>query len=146
MSTVPFKAALMEQLVLDEGKVPHAYTDSLGFLTIGVGRLIDKKRGGGLSDDEIFYLLSNDVTKKYNHLVAELPWIVLLDEVRQATLVNMAFQLGVEGLLKFTNTLAMIKAGNFEDASKGMLKSLWARQTPNRAKKMAKQMLTGKWQ
>jgi lysozyme len=58
----------------------------------------------------------------------------------------MSFQLGVEGLLKFTNTIKAIQENRFEDASSSMLKSLWARQTPNRAKKMAKQISSGVWQ
>jgi lysozyme len=60
-------------------------------------------------------------------------------------LVGMAFQMGTEGLLKFKNTLAMVQAGDYESAAKGMLQSLWARQTPERAARMAKQMRTGEW-
>lgn len=146
MSTVPFKAKLIEQLNVDEGRVKHAYKDSLGYLTIGVGRLIDKAKGGGLSDKEIDYLLSNDIDLKYLSLVHELAWITSLSEARQAVLLNMAFQMGVEGLLKFKNTLKFIKEGNYTAASQGMGNSLWAKQTPNRAKKMIQQMLTNVWQ
>ena len=48
----------------EEGVVKHAYQDHLGYWTIGVGRLIDKRKGGGLSDEEIDYLLGNDIEKK----------------------------------------------------------------------------------
>jgi lysozyme len=65
---------------------------------------------------------------------------------RQAVLMNMAFQLGIAGLMKFKSTLAFIEAGDYENASANMLKSLWAKQTPNRASEMAQQMRTGKWQ
>jgi lysozyme len=51
--------------------------------------------------------------------------------------------MGVDGLAGFKNTLAMIADGRFDDASKGMLNSLWARQTPNRAKRHAEVMRTG---
>ena len=55
---------LKEQLKRDEGVVAHAYEDTLGFLTIGVGHLIDGRRGGGLSPDEIDYILTNDIAEK----------------------------------------------------------------------------------
>jgi lysozyme len=53
--------SLRRMLEDEEGRVPHAYPDSLGYWTIGVGRLIDRRKGGGLSDDEIDYLLANDI-------------------------------------------------------------------------------------
>ncbi|MBT9145428.1 MAG: hypothetical protein DDT42_01299 [candidate division WS2 bacterium] len=137
---------IKEQLYKDEGKVNHAYKDSLGYLTIGVGRLIDKDKGGRLSDSEIDILLDNDVREKYNDLVKAIPWVTTLSEPRLAVLVNMSFQLGVAGLLKFRNTLTLIQQGRYEEASKRMLSSLWARQTPNRAKKYSKQLLTNEWQ
>jgi lysozyme len=58
----------------------------------------------------------------------------------------MSFQLGIAGLLKFKSTLAFIEAGDYENAATNMLKSLWAKQTPQRAKRLAEQMRSGKWQ
>jgi lysozyme len=58
----------------------------------------------------------------------------------------MSFQLGVDGLLGFKNTLKMIEQRNYEAAAAGMLNSLWAKQTPERANRMAEQMRTGIWQ
>lgn len=137
---------LKSQLIRDEGVVPYAYADSLGFLTIGVGRLIDKRKDGKLSDIEIEFLLQNDINDKTKELVTALPWVVQLSDVRQGVLLNMSFQLGVEGLLKFKNTLQLIKDGHYDMASSGMLKSLWAQQTPERAKRLSKQMSTNEWQ
>jgi lysozyme len=134
-----------EQLESDEDRVPYAYKDSLGYLTIGVGRLIDKEKGGGLSNDEIDYLLNNDISKKYAELVKKIPWIVDLDEVRQGALLNMSFQMGVDGLLKFKNSLLLIQLKQYKKASSNLLMSLWSRQTPNRAKRIAKQIETGDW-
>jgi lysozyme len=99
-----------------------------------------------LSDDEIDYLLNNDINKRKNALIKALPWMSSLSEARQGVLINMSFQMGVDGLLKFTNTLAYIKAGKYLEASKGMLNSLWARQTPARALRLSKQMETNEWQ
>ena len=140
------KAELTKQLRRDEGEVLTVYDDSLGFATIGVGRLVDKRKGGGITADESAYLLSNDIDRRIIDLTARLPWLYLLDEARRGVLLNMAFQLGVDGLLGFTNTLEMVRKGDFGGASKNMLLSLWAKQTPARANRLAKQMLTGAWQ
>ncbi len=136
---------LKQQLIRDEGSVSHAYEDSLGFTTIGVGRLIDARRGGGLSDSEIDYLLSNDIEEKTAQVLAALPWASKLSETRRAVLINMAFQLGVGGLLKFKRALGSIEDGQYSEAAMEMLDSLWAQQTPERAKRLSKQMTTGEW-
>ena len=136
---------LAEMLERDEGRVRHAYQDHLGYWTIGVGRLIDSRKGGGLSEDEIDYLLANDIRRKTAEVAKALPWISGLSGARQAVLVGMAFQMGTEGLLRFKNTLAMVQAGDYDGAADGMMQSLWARQTPDRAARMSKQMRTGEW-
>jgi len=137
---------LAEQLRQEEGSVPHAYQDHLGYWTIGVGRLIDKRKGGGLTPDEVDYLLRNDITRKSREVFAALPWAADLNEARQAVLIGMAFQMGIAGLLGFKTTLANAQAGRYTEAATGMLASLWARQTPGRATRMAMQMETGEWQ
>ena len=140
------KQELVKQLRRDEGEVLTVYKDSLGYDTIGVGRLVDKRKGGGITPEESAYLLNNDIDRKYTELLRRLPWAVKLDEARLGVLVNMAFQLGVVGLLGFKNTLAMIEAGNYTAAAAGILQSLWAKQTPARAKRLSEQMRTGVWQ
>lgn len=137
---------LTAQLRQEEGAVPHAYQDHLGYWTIGVGRLIDRRKGGGLSPEEIDYLLANDIERKTREVFTALPWAHYLDEPRQAVLIGMAFQMGTAGLLGFKNTLAHVKAGRYTQAATGMLASKWAEQTPGRAARMARQMETGAWQ
>lgn len=137
---------LTAQLRRDEGTRATAYKDSMDFLTIGVGRLIDsRKPGAGLRPDEIDYLLKNDIADRVTALTKALPWFSALDEARRGALVNMAFQLGTAGLLGFKSTLALIAAGKYSEASEQMLKSKWATQTPARAKRLAEQMKTGEW-
>lgn len=136
---------LRDQLRRDEGVVPYAYVDSLGFTTIGVGRLIDQRKGGRLSDDEIDYLLANDIKRHTDELLKALPWVSLLDDARKGVLINMAFNLGVPGLLGFANTLAMVKAGDYSGAADNMLKSKWASQVGNRAMRLSQQMRSGQW-
>ena len=136
---------LRQQLIRDEGSVNHAYQDSLGFTTIGVGRLIDANRGGGLSDSEVDYLLNNDITDKTAQVLEALPWASKLNEPRLGVLINMAFQMGIGGLLQFKRALGSIEDGQYGEAAKEMLDSAWAKQTPARALRLAKQMETGEW-
>ena len=137
---------LTAQLRRDEGTKATAYKDSLGFDTIGVGRLIDsRKPGAGLRPDEIDYLLRNDINDRVQALTKALPWFDRLDEVRRGALINMAFQLGTAGLLEFSYTLGLVRDGKYAEAAEQMLKSKWATQTPARAKRLAEQMKTGEW-
>ncbi|UOG18708.1 glycoside hydrolase family protein [Acinetobacter sp. PK01] len=129
----------------EEGEVLTEYKDHLGYSTIGVGRLIDARKGGGITAEESAYLLSNDIQKKLSELERKLPWVKELDEARRGVLLSMAFQMGTDGLLGFKNTLEMVRTGRYTDAAKGMLNSLWAKQTPQRAKRHSEQMRTGKW-
>jgi lysozyme len=141
------KTELERQLRGDEGVEPCVYPDHLGFATIGVGRLVDKRKpGAGLRSHEISYLLHNDIDDRIDALTRRLPWFQNLDDARRGVLLNMAFQLGVDGLLKFVNTLKLIEDGKYDLAAHAMLQSLWAKQTPERAQRMADQMRTGQWQ
>ena len=141
---------MRKQLHRDEGAVivngRHAvYDDHLGFATIGYGRLVDRRRGGGLTDAEAEFLLANDIERVTRDLTIRLPWFSDLDEPRQGALINMAFQLGVNGLLKFKRTLAHCEAGDWEKAEREALNSNWAKQTPNRAHRVTQQLRTGDW-
>lgn len=137
---------LLEQLKRDEGVVPYAYEDSLGYWTIGVGFLIDKREGGGLDDAEIDFILHHRLRAKYNALVAALPWLAHLDDVRMAALQNMAWQIGVNGVLAFKNMIAALEQGDWAAAKIHALDSRWAKQTPERANRVAEQLCTGEWQ
>lgn len=140
------KTKLTAQLRRDEGEVLTAYTDSLGYLTIGVGRLIDKRKGGGITPEESDYLLNNDIDKREAELLMRAPWMANLDPARFGALLNMAFQMGVDGLLGFENSLALLRAGDYPGAAAGVLQSKWATQTPERAQRISKQIATGVWQ
>lgn len=129
----------------DEKEVLHAYQDHLGYWTIAVGRLIDKRKGGGLTPEESEYLLSNDIMRKSQELDRRLPWWTGLSDARRGVILSMAFQMGVDGLLGFKNTLEAIRTGQYDRAAAGMLNSMWAKQTPERAKRMSEQMRLDQW-
>lgn len=138
---------LTRQLIGDEGRRKCVYKDHLGFATIGIGRLVDdRKPGAGLRDSEMEFMLRNDIDDRVEELTRRLPWFQNLDDARRGALLNMSFQLGVDGLMEFKRTLALVESGKYEDAARNMLVSLWAQQTSERAKRMAEQMKTGKWQ
>ena len=137
---------IVQQLKREEGVRPSAYQDQFGYWTIGVGRLIDARKGGGLTEDEIDYLLMNDIRQKTAEVRAALPWFDTLNDARKAVLVGMAFQMGTAGLLGFKQTLAAVRDERYANAAGLMLQSSWAKQTPGRANRMARQMETGEWQ
>lgn len=137
---------IIKQLRADEGCKPCVYNDHLGFATIGVGRLVDsRKAGAGLRQAEIEFMLANDIEDRMRALSAALPWFISLDEVRQGVLVNMAFQMGTAGLLAFSNTLKLIRQGQYDAAADAMMQSKWAVQTPERAARLSKQLRIGQW-
>jgi lysozyme len=119
---------LLAHLAVDEGCVLYAYPDSLGYLTIGYGRLIDRRRGGGITNAEALMLLENDVERHWRELVHRFPWVEGLDDVRQVAMCNLAFNLGINGLAQFRNTLAAIQRADWPAAVQGLRQSLWFRQ------------------
>ena len=145
---------LQQQLIRDESVKLFVYDDANGkpivpgshvegHPTIGIGRALDVH---GISMSEALYLNNNDIKDVQNGLLDSLPWLANLDMVRFAALENMAFNLGVNGLLGFTETLAAIKQGNYELAAEDMLQSEWAQQVGDRANRLAQQIKTGVWQ
>lgn len=124
--------SLREQLLRHEGCVLHAYQDHLGYLTVGVGRLIDKRRGGGITKDEAMFLLDADITRVLSRLCYERGFTNFPDSVQEA-LVNMAFQLGHSGLMEFKKMWAALRHQDYEKAADEALDSKWASQTPRRA-------------
>ncbi len=71
------------------------------------------------------------------------PTFTKLDEARQLVIANMAFNLGLGGLMLFTHMLAAVARGEYETAACEMLASAWAQQVGPRAHRLAKQMQTG---
>lgn len=138
------RAHLLAHLAQDEGCVLHAYPDSLGYLTIGYGHLIDKRRGGGITIEEAQMILSNDVDRFERGVIERFPWVAMLDDVRQVAVLNLAFNLGLDGLAEFRNTLKALQRGEWNDAARGLRQSLWFRQVQaSRSTRILSMIVTG---
>ena len=123
-----------DQLLVDEGLRLKPYRCTAGKLTIGVGRNLEDK---GISAAEALGLLDNDIDEFWKQLTSSLPWVLTAPEVVQEVLLNMAFNLGVPGLLKFKETLRLLQAGEYPLAAGAMLDSKWAKQVGPRAERLS---------
>lgn len=132
-----------------EGSSSTPYLDSRGIETVGVGHnLVANPLPGEtypMSPERIQEVLAQDLQIVVIGLTNALPWVSDLDPVRQAVLFDMAFNLGVEGLLKWPNTLRAVQEGRWQDAADSMMGSLWANQVGPRAVEDAMMMETGEW-
>ena len=137
---IPHK--IYNQLERHEGFRSKPYKDTVGKLTIGIGRNLDDR---GITREEAMHLLKNDVRECHQELSKRWPTYLTLDEVRRAVLLDMCFNLGIYGLLKFTSTLRSIQLKNYKDASHHMLRSKWASQVGSRAVRLARMMQRGEW-
>jgi len=137
----------LKQLREDEGERRLPYTDTVGKLTIGVGfNLTDV----GLEPEEIDFILRRRVGHLVYYLGQVLPWFSRLDDVRQAVLVNMAYNLGPEpfdhdGFKDWPIFLSQIEQSRYAEAAANMLSTKWARQVGRRAARLAEMMRTGNW-
>ena len=152
--TLSYFAQLKAQLSGEEADRPKVYDDATGLPivpgtvvkghpTIGIGRSLDIE---GLFPDEVDYLLGNNVTRVCAGLDQRLAWWRTLSDPRQAVLIDMAFNMGIGGLMGWPNTLRKIAAGDYAGAASDMRDSLWAKEVHTRATKLADQMESGEWQ
>lgn len=142
--TEPDRLRLRARVKADEGFRNQLYRDTEGNLTIGYGRLMEKSRGGGISQDEGEYMLTNDL-RTSERLCEGMPGYEDLSPARQAVLVNMCFNLGAAKLREFKKMFAALTRQAYEEAAFEMIDSKWAKQVGQRANRLAWQMKTGQW-
>ena len=135
---------LIEQLKIHEGVREKVYLCSAGYETIGVGRNISES-GLGLSNDEIDYLLSNDIKRCQQELEFNFDWFKELDEVRRDAMINLCFNIGVTSLKKFSKAIAAMNVHDYETASMEFLDSRWASQVGTRALDVTDMIRTGEY-
>ena len=124
-----------------EGFVSHVYEDSTPekYLTIGYGRLVDKRLGGGIDQDEADYLLLNHIKNCIKILSHQVPCYNDLSDNRKIVLINMYFNLG-NRLFNFVNMLKALEDGNYDKVAEEMLDSKWAKQVKCRSIELAEMM------
>lgn len=145
------KELLAVELQRDEGLRLFAYDDAngdmiergtivKGHVTIGYGRALDVN---GITAEEAGWLLENDIARTECELLALIPWYTRLDATRQRVLVNMAFNLGPEGLMRFHDVLRYVREARYELAARAMEDSRWYDQVGARAERLVAMMRTG---
>lgn len=136
--------SVADLIKLHEGLRLTVYTDTRGHPTIGYGRALDTH---GISGTEAEYLLNNDleaISHQAAGVVGDATW-AMLNEPRRAALIDMAFNMGAARLEGFHNTLAAIRSGDWQAAHDQALRSAWALQVGERARRDAEILLTGEW-
>lgn len=127
------------QLASDEGYRRCKYDDSLGKATVGFGHLLRTNEPiKCLDGHEAIKYLKEDYENAKESVERLYPWAE--GEVK-LVMINMTYQLGETGFSKFEDTINYLKEGNYVYAAGEMLNSRWARQTPNRAGRLAGRIL-----
>lgn len=153
LETMP---ALADEIIFEEGLRLKPYRDTVGKWTCGVGHLLTKKDGTLAGDgqptfqtwtrEQALAHLDGDLTTIVRGINKALPWAHTLDPIRERVLINMGFQLGLDGLLAFKDTLALIRVGNYSQAADHMLASkVGSKQAPARWLRLATRMRTGRY-
>lgn len=133
------KQRLFKQLRMHEGVEKFPYKCTAGYLTIGVGRNIEER---GLLDDEIDFLLDNDIEVVLNEVSVTFDWFFNLTEVRQRVVADMIFNLGLPRFKQFKNMIAALEEGDWSEAANQMMDSKWAKQVGARAERLRDMMET----
>lgn len=126
---------IKDMLKYDEGIRLKPYTDTVGKLTIGVGRNLTDR---GITLDEAFYILETDIVACYQsaYKIFGVEFFKSLSFPRRAAIINMIFQLGETGFINFKGTILRLKDSDFKGAADSMLNSKWATQVPKRAERV----------
>ena len=126
--------SLLDNIKESEGFRSSVYKDTLGIDTIGYGFAIKDLH---LTRDDCDRILERKVAELKIRVHNKFPFIITLPESVQDVIIECCYQLGVTGFSKFKKTLAYLEKHEFEKAAVEMLDSKWAKQTPNRAKKLS---------
>lgn len=124
---------IISQLQIDEGFRDFPYKDEFGNLTIGYGWNLNALP---ITKQQAADILCDQVKQRYSDLVNAMPWIQTHPDPIQRALLNMAFNLGVSGLSKFTTFLSLLQHGNYFEAAEDLRTTAWFKQVGNRAERI----------
>ena len=133
-------AKLQAEMVNDEGLKTKPYRDTVGKLTIGIGRNLDDR---GITKEEAYFLLSTDIEIAESDLDKNTPWWRDLSDARQRAILNMCMNLGWPRLSGFAGMRSALKTGDYERAATESEHSLWASQVGSRAQRIGKLLKDG---
>tara|TARA_R100000234_G_C4955463_1_gene159313 strand:+ start:155 stop:565 length:411 start_codon:yes stop_codon:yes gene_type:complete len=128
---------LSKQLLYHEGIRLKPYRCSADKLTIGIGRNIEDV---GITEEEAFYLLNNDIKKVVEQCQRNFEWFDGLNDLRKEAIVNLVFNMGFGKFLQFKKTIKHIENEEFELAGAELLDSRYAQQVGQRAIDVANQL------
>ena len=141
---------LKQQLEFEEGRRLSVYTCTAGHRTIGIGHNLDVKSAFNgkripdlISDQLCDLIYDRDISDTITQINFSWPYNTKLDIVRRDAVLNMCFQLGVNGVLHFKDMLKALENSDWLEAKNAALDSTWAIQTHARATRIAGQLLTG---
>jgi lysozyme len=133
---------LIDMLKRHEGVRSHVYLCSAGYETLGVGRNISES-GLGITEDEIDFLLMNDITRVKQELTDTYFWFPALNEARQDAMIDICFNLGLTRLRGFVKAIEAMSREQFDIAADEFMDSRWATQVGNRAVEVTEMIRTG---
>jgi lysozyme len=137
--TPEMKVKLKALLIKHEDLKDKPYYDSLGNLTIGIGRNLT---GRGILPDEISLMFDNDSGYFYGFLSKNFEWFNQLNENRQCALIDMCF-MGINSFLEFHKMISALEIGNFELAANEIVNSHYEKEVHQRAHDLAEIIRTG---
>lgn len=140
---LPLNTSDLEQCIINhEGLKHYVYIDTTNHYTIGIGRNVSSD-GPGLTTEECVYLLRNDLNRIIKS-ISSCSWYKFQDSVRQGVLIELAFNMGVDGLLSFKLMLLAMMDKDYIKAAEQLLDSKWAQQVKkDRATDLANRLRTG---
>ena len=127
---MPDFKALIKRIGVNEGFRSKPYQCSEGVWTIGHGIT-------WLTEEESLHILTGRISQLHLKLLDDLDWYKDMPPEIQGILIEMVYQIGYSGVMKFKKMIANMIDKNWKGAATEMLDSLWAKQTPNRANRLA---------
>tara|TARA_R100000234_G_C4943808_1_gene154130 strand:- start:238 stop:657 length:420 start_codon:yes stop_codon:yes gene_type:complete len=128
---------LIVNIKKNEGYISTVYKDSLGIDTIGYGFAI---KDLNLEEDICDLILERKVAKLVFEVEKRFPWYCDMPIIIKDVVIEMCYQMGVNGFSKFKKTIKHLSNRDFAEASVEMLDSKWAIQTPGRAKQLSERV------
>ncbi len=127
---MPDFKSLIERIGVNEGFRRKPYQCSEGVWTIGHGIT-------WITEEESLHILAGRISKLHLDILDTLGWYKDMPPEIQGVIIEMCYQMGFSGFKKFKRAIANMQDKNWKGASDEMLDSRWAKQTPNRARRLS---------